>query len=372
MTKSSEEKQTIKANDSQDVDLQKLVKSFLDGRKTVYAFIIAGFITGLAISLVLPKEYTSKTSVVPQTAASANKLGGLSSLAAMAGFNLDLNAGTDQLTPLLYPDIVKSVPFQVEIMYTPFTFSGIDQPVSIYDYYTNIKKPGFMRVVADYTIGLPSKIGSAISKKKPGSETGTSPIKLTKNQEKIRKMIDRKVTLNIDAKTGLLTLKASFGEPLLSAQVAEKTRDLLQEYVTRFKIEKAAGQLAFIEERYEEKMREFRDIQGQLALFRDQNKNVSSAVAKTQEERLQSEYSIALSVCNELAKQLEKAKIQVKEETPVFTILEPARVPAEKSKPKILLTLIISVFLGAFLGLCTVFLKTLVNDVKAKWSASLP
>ena len=91
---------------------------------------------------------------------------------------------------------------------------------------------------------------------------------------------------------------------------------------------------------------------------------MTSAVARTEETRLQSDYTIAMNVYNELAKQLEQAKIQVKEETPVFSILEPAMVPNEKSKPKKPMIVFIWLFLGGIIGTGTVFGKSFLKDVK--------
>ncbi len=178
-----------------------------------------------------------------------------------------------------------------------------------------------------------------------------------------------KINLTIDSKQGYLTLQASFPEALLSAQVADQTRELLQKYITRFKVEKTTDKLNFIEERYQEKKKEFEQAQEKLARYRDQNRNMSSALAQTEEERLQGEFSIAMNVYNELAKQLEQAKIQVKEETPVFSVLEPAVVPNQKTKPKKGMIVLISLFLGAIAGTGIVFGKSYLSGIKQKWNA---
>jgi uncharacterized protein involved in exopolysaccharide biosynthesis len=357
-----------KVNDD-EIDLLELAKTFWNGRKTVLKYLLIAGVVGILIAVLSPREYTASTTIVPQTSASANKLGGLSSLAAMAGFNLDNATSGEILSPTVYPEIVSSVPFQMDLMNLPFSFSEVKDPVSLYEYYTEIDKPGVLSLIAKYTIGLPGIVISALKNDQELNTTeNNGPISLTKKQEKIRKLIAEKVTLNLDAKQGFITIQASFPEALLSAQVADQARELLQKYITRFKIEKAADKLSFIEQRYQEKKSEFDKAQMQLARFRDQNKNVSSAIAQTEEQRLQSEYSISMSVYNELAKQLEQAKIQVKEETPVFSVIKPAMVPQEKSKPKKGMIIAIWLFLGGIIGTGMVFGSAYMKDIKGKWN----
>ncbi len=147
-------KKDKKAESDDEIDLIALAKTIWNGRKRIiYTVIIFAFI-GLLIALFSPKQYTASSTLVPQISNQGSKLGGLSSLAAMAGFNLDMNLQTTELSPYIYPQIVQSVPFQLEIMNTPFSFSDVDHPVSIFEYYTEYYKPGFFSTIAKYTIGL--------------------------------------------------------------------------------------------------------------------------------------------------------------------------------------------------------------------------
>lgn len=355
-----------------EFDLMALTRSLWDGRSFILKVMLLAGTLGIFIALLSPKEYTSSTSMVPQTSQAGGKLGGLSSLAAMAGFNLDMASGNEALSPLVYPQILNSGPYQLELMNTPFSFSEVDHPVSLYEYYTEIKKPGVLSLIRKYTIGLPSMIIKAIKgqgdKKISSLENG--PIAFSDKQEEISKMIKERIILTIDSKQGYLTLQASFDEALLSAQVADHARELLQKYITKFKTEKAANQLAFIEERYQEKKKEFEKAQERLARYRDQNRNMSSAVARTEEERLQSEFSITMNVYNELAKQLEQAKIQVKEDTPVFSVLEPALIPNEKTKPKKAIIVFTWLFLGVITGVGIIFGKLYLAWIKKNWNTT--
>lgn len=353
-----------------EIDLLELAKTLWNGRQTILKVMLLAGALGIVIALLSPNEYTSTTSMVPQTAQSGSKLGGLSSLAAMAGFNLDMASGSEALSPMVYPQILNSAPFQLELMNTPFNFSEVDHPVSIYEYYTEIQKPGALSLISKYTIGLPGVIIQAIkgesAEKINSGEQG--PIAFSTKQEKIAKMMKEKISLTIDSKQGYLTLQASFHEATLSAEVANQARELLQKYITKFKTEKAGNQLSFIQGRFEEKKQEFEKAQNRLARHRDQNHNMSSAVARTEEERLYSEFNITMNVYNELAKQLEQAKIQVKEETPVFSVLVPAVVPHEKTKPKKAMIVAIWLFLGVIAGVGFIFAKTYLSEIKQKWN----
>lgn len=354
----------------EEIDLIALAKTIWDSRRFIIKSLIIFALIGVVVALLSPKEYTASSTMVPQVSGGTSKMGGISSLAAMAGFNLNLENGGPELSPLVYPQIVQSVPFQLELMNTKFSFEGIDSPVSLFDYYGNYSKPNVLTLAKKYTIGLPFVIISAI-KGKPDEPAQTinssSPaISLTEEQEKIRKIIAEKLTLETNDKDGLVVLNAVFPEPKLSAQIAHKAQDMLQEYITEFKIKKAKAQLEFIEERYEEKKKEFEKAQANLAEFRDRNKNVTSAMARTQEERLQSDYQLAFNVYSELAKQLEQAQIQIKEDTPVFAVIKPVTVPLEDNNSGFM-TLIIWSFLGGVIAVAWIFGKQFLVTMKKRW-----
>ncbi len=52
---------------------------------------------------------------------------------------------------------------------------------------------------------------------------------------------------------------------------------------------------------------------------------------------IQDEYSLAYSLYQSLAKQYEQKGIELKQETPVFTVLQPVIVPLDPSSPNILI-----------------------------------
>lgn len=367
MTEETIHKQ-ISADD--EIDLIALAKTLWESRKFIIRTLVVFAILGVAIALLTPKEYTASSTMVPQLSDNSNKLGGLSSLAAMAGFNMNMDNTTQDLSPMVYPQIVQSVPFQLEIMNTPFNFSDVDHSVTLFEYYTEYNRPGFLASIKKYTIGLPFVILKAI--KGTPEESGTSQnsdgtIRLSQDQDDLRKLLAENVTLETDDKNGVIILHSVFPEAKLAAEVGQKAQELLQQYITEFKIKKASAKLEFIQERYQEKKTEFEKAQSALAEFRDRNKNVTSALARTQEERLQSDYQLAFNVYSELAKQLEQAQIQVKEDTPVFSVIKPVVVPIEDNNSGFM-TLIIWTFLGGVIAIGWVFGKQFLATVKERWN----
>jgi hypothetical protein len=307
--------------------------------------------------------------MVPSGSDASSKLGGLGGLgglAAMAGINLNTSTGSD-LSPLVYPQIVSSVPFQLELMKTPIKFKELKEPITFYDYYTDTQKPN---PILKYTLGLPGVILKAIR----GQDTvqnhiegKNEPITLTEKQRDARLILSELVSLNVNAKEGVLTLTATMPEALSAAQLGQRAQELLQQYITEFKIKKAKANLDFIQQRFDETTRKFEAAQEKLASFRDRNKSVTLATARTEEERLTSQYNLIYNIYSELAKQLEQAKIQVKQDTPVFTIIEPVSVPTKKSKPNRPMILFIWIFLGGAIGTAILFGKDFIEPLKNKW-----
>lgn len=358
----------INKQEETEIDLIEVIRKLWAKRKFILKVTVVFMALGVLIALFSPKEYTAGCTMVPQIGEKTTG-GNLSGLAAMAGINLGSNSGGDVLMPNVYPKILSSVPFQKELMQTEIKFEDYEQPVRLLDYYTGeeYRKFSLLGTIKKYTIGLPGLILRALSKEEaiPGlPDSASSGIQsLSKEEDDCMKILANLVTLTVNDKEGYITLSASMPEPVAAAQLAYKVQVLLQKYVTEFKIEKARANLEFIEERYADAKSEFERKQEELAEFRDANRNFASAVAKTTEERLSNEYAVVLGVYSELAKQREQANIQVKEDTPIFAVVEPVTVPTERSKPKRALICVAFTFLGGFCGVGLVLVLPFLAQV---------
>ena len=356
-----------------EVDFINLAKTFWEGKYTIGKLILFGMVIGFFVAIMIPNEFSASSTMVPQISDPKSKLAGLSGglsglsgLAAMAGINLNTATGSE-LSPRTYASIISSVPFQLELMKTPLNFEKLDSAVTLYDYYIKIK---YANPFIKYTVGLPHLIMKTIKgeKKNKFNTLETKPLyQLTEKQIEVQKIIEEKVGIFVNDKDTYVSIVCSLPEAYAAAQLTRNAQELLQRYITEFKIEKAKVDQEFIQQRYDEAKKNYQDAQRQLASFRDRNKFMATSIAKTEEERLNGEYTLVTGVYSELAKKLEQAKIQVKEETPVFTIIKPVSVPIEKSSPNRPLILAISAFIGLIVGTVFILSKDFRMETRNKW-----
>lgn len=314
----------------------------------------AVMLLGLVAALFGEVKYSAGSVIAPQMRSVASG-SNIQYLAAMAGMNILMSDPSGGMSPNLYPMVVSSVPFQRELMHTAVTVSDHDTPVALIDYFTErgYRKFSLFPFLKEYTIGLPGTILSAIRKRNEDTAEASSVAgvdMLTLKEFECMKRLSKRTDVTVNDKDGYISIAATMPEAVMSAQVATRMQELLQQYITDFKVKKVQADLDFIEKRYAEVKADFEDKQQALALFQDSHRNLSSAIARTRESRLQNEYTLAFSIYSELANQQEQARIKVKEDTPVFTVLKPVTVPVEKAAPKRAMIMIASLFLGLFVG----------------------
>ena len=114
-------------------------------------------------------------------------------------------------------------------------------------------------------------------------------------------------------------------DPLISADVAHSIVIKLQTYITHYRTQKAKKDLEFTEKVLKESRSAYYKAQQAYAAFEDGNKNIISASYRTEQERLRNEMTLTFNVYNTLAQKLEQDKLRVQEQTPVYTIIEPAQ-----------------------------------------------
>lgn len=357
------------------IDIVALAKKVWEKRNFIIKVTCCAFVLGIFVALVTPRKYTATRVFLPQSNSSSSRSGSLSSLASLAGINLGDGLQDGPMSPLVYPHFLSNVAFQKELMNTPINFDGIDEPVSLFDYYTDPQydKHPVLTGIKKYTIGLPGTLMSLIRGDKKheddvlgeGNTTGFQIAQMTKKEAKIAKELNKKVSLVIDKKEGFITITATMNEALAAAQLNEALFTLLRKYVTEFKIDKSQQYLDYIQMEHDQAKLEYEELQNQYAKYLDANRGTKTAMAEIEADRLKAEVTLANQLYTSLANNLLAAKVKVKEENVVFTDISPVSVPDQPSNSK-KKTVLAWMFLGFILACGWVIGRDILKEQLAK------
>lgn len=365
MSQTSAAKPVVKED---EIDLLELLKSLLANWKTILKWCGIAAVAGLVIAFSLPKEYTVGAKLSPELT-SKNSAGNLSSLASMAGINLNLNSTSDAVYPDLYPDIVSSTPFVVELFNLPVSFTdkkGNSVETTFYDYLEEYTSSPWWSAV----LGAPGKaiswfIGLFQGKEEEADNSLASlnPSALTYEQEKKYKSVCEMISVSVDSETSVVSTSVTTQNPDVSYQVSCALLENLKDYVTDYRTEKARHDEKYTQEVYDHARDEYYTAQKAYAEYADRNKGIILQSVRIESERLQSEMNLAYNLYTSCAQQLQAAKAKVLQETPVYITLEPPSVPSRKSAPSKAMILVVFVFLG---GCCAALWVLWGKDTLAK------
>lgn len=333
--------------EEQEIDLIELAQKVWAERKLVFKVCGIAALIGLIAAFSIPKEYSTSVTLAPESGGNSSS-GGMSALAAMAGINLGSSSGKDALSPTLYPDIVASTPFLIDLFDVRVKDQKEKIDTTLYAYMADYQRSPWWSSV----ISAPFKlIGWTMSlfrsSDEDGEEKQLDPFHLTLQESAIAGALRQRISVSIDKKTGITTLSVMMQDPLISATLTDTVMNRLQNYITDYRTNKARHDLAFTEKLYAEAKANYETVQQKYAEFMDANQNIILQSVRVEQERLQNESSLAYGVYSQVSQQLQMARAKVQEITPVYTVVQPAIVPLDPSKPSKMMILVGFVFLAA-------------------------
>ncbi len=347
-------------NQVEEIDLLELVNAVWSKKRLILKIIVVFFLMGVFVSLTSKTEYIARCKLISEIQGTNLKLGGLGGLANLAGFDVSsLGGESGMLTPKIFPEIIRSTPFVENLINSPVYFENADTLVSSLEYFKSIDRPSIIGILGAYTIGLPGLIiRKAFSFSNTSEIEEGNFIRYTKQDWTMMENYKERFSVDVDPETGIIEITGTMPDAVAAAAVVDVLVNALKKEVIEYKLEKIKSDLQFVEHRFSEAKNQYEQVQAKVAKFIDQNRDLSNSVIKTEHQRLNYEMGIAFEIYKGLTTQLERTKILVKKETPVFKILEPTRIPESKSKPRRKLTTIVFTVVGLFIGiLYSVILK---------------
>jgi hypothetical protein len=351
------------------IDMIALMKNIWVGRRIVITIFLVFVLLGLLVAIFSPVKYRSGSVLLPQ-AEEQQDLGQLGGLASLAGFNLNnMLGGAAGISPDLYPSIVGSYPFLDELVSSEYVFEDEPKAISLYE---KIEKDRRENVWLKYTIRLPWTLKNLIFPQKERAiiVEGSNADKLvviSKIKASIHEEVLNSISIDVVAKTGLVSIVIEHEDAYASAQIAQNVVDLLQDYIINYKTSQVRNSLEFAEERYEETKVAFEKAQQIYFNYQDAHRNRVSERAETRFQELADEYSLTRTLYQNLAQQVEQTRLSVKKETPVFTVIEPVKVPVEKAVPRRTVIMVTYLIIGFFVGLLLLYAQIVFKDIQTSW-----
>jgi len=380
---------------SDEIDLVEILRKLWAGRKTILISTGIGLALGIFFLIIAPVNYQSESTLLIEAEASVPP--GMSALlqqiAAASGINVTGKQINDALTPDLYPMIVGSTPFLLEMIGQKVTNPETGLHVTIQQYLKDYPPQTLPGIVMGYTIGLPGKIIGLFSAEDTASDAKTPSVSLPQTsrgfdedamdtaytpptEAQLRAIKKLNACISTEAKSttkktigaipNLFTISTQAHHPEVATELNILVVNHLKRYIADYRTRKVRQDFDFITQQYDEVEEKYRRAQQSLASFKDRGQNVVFYSSRADEARLQAEYDIAFSVVKSLSQIKEQAKIKVQEQTPVFTIIEPAVKPDQSSTggAKIMGILI---FLGILAGAAIVFGKPAFIKLKEQF-----
>lgn len=314
-------------------------------------------ILGVVVAFSIPKEYTTKVTLASEATQSSSN-SSMMALANIAGINLNRGNTKDALSPLIYPDIVYSTSFNIQLFDIPVILKGTDESILLKDYLKEHQKEAWWNNIMKFPFKILGWVVSLFSDKKDIEPHELNPFMLNSNETSLIKTLRSLIKVSLDKKTSVLSIDVTMQDPLVSAIVADSVTSKLQSYITEYRTSKAKIDLEFAQKLYDKAKSEYYSTMEKYAEYLDRNQNIMQRRNRIQEEKLNNEMQLAYNVYTQSAQQLQLAQVKVQENTPIFAKIQPPTVPIKPIKPSKLTILVGFIFLGFFLS----SIWTLVHD----------
>ncbi len=316
-------------NNSDELDLIELLKTAWGGKKQIIAISFISVLIGVTVALVSPVIYTSNTTFI-NSQTESKQGSSLSGVASLIGINLGGLSSGSEIPPSMYPQIGESVEFKRALLK-----SKIDEK----------KQVQLGNFLADH-----NNIKKSLS-------TENNKLFISKYEDKLFNLINKVLSISVDQKEGFVTISANMPNSEYAANTCINAREILQKTIIDNRIKSAKQKLEYSEKQLASKRIEFEEIQNKLAYFNDSNINLVTSSVINERDKLEAEFQIINAVMIELSKQVEQRKLQVSEDTPVFSIVKEASMPVKRSSPR--RTQMVLIY--GFIGLATSILYTLIK-----------
>ncbi len=335
-----EEKKDIKP-----IDFTKTVKKLWPHRKTYFYVLPATLILTYLFTLCIPRYYKCKVSLAPETSGTSIS-GSLGSLASSFGLGSSLAKlnSEDAIYSEIYPDVIKSKNFIAELMTVDVKTQDGKVNCNYYTYLRDKQKEAWWSMA----IGAIQNMISPSTKDTYNGKETMKVFDLTKEQSKIFLGVAGKIKCNVDKKTDIVSIEVEDQDPLVCATMADATCRKLQQFIVRYRTNKARVDYEYYQKLCQESKDAYDRSVEAYAKVADANRNAVLVSYTSKETALENDMQTNLTIYTAMKSQMQGAAAKLQEATPAFTVIESASVPFKPAGPKRSIISLIMMILSFF------------------------
>lgn len=316
-----------------EIDIVAIVKKVIKDKWSLLVFFIIFAVLGVAVALMTPRTYSTDVVVAPELS-SGSMPEGLSDIASMVG--VDLNNGNkssvDAIYPQIYPDVISSNDFIVQLFSIPVTTEGAKNSKTYFDHLTKDAKMGFWDYPKTWMGNIVKKItGKKDTTNLADASTVIDPVHLNKVQSDIRDAIRSQVTCVVDKKTNVITITAKDFDRFVSAEVADTVQKRLRNYIIEYRTKKFKQDVAYAQSLVDTAEAKYVKTRNAYTAFAEANTDVTQESFVTKRDEMENNMQMRYTNYTQALQQLQVAQAKLREHTPVFTVIQEASVPFKPS-----------------------------------------
>lgn len=334
---------------SEVIDLREVLKK-LWSRKWLFVKVwIVTFILSCIYIIPQPRKYVTSLTLAPEMGGGSTG-GTLSSLASSFGFDIGSVQTEDAFYPELYPDLMSTNEFLVDLLYVNVKTLEGDVDTTYLCYLTRHLKQNPLtypfRWGKKQLLNLFGEAPASI-----GLEQRLNPRHLSKEEDKLVSMVRDNVTCDVDVKTNVITITVKDQDPLICVTIADSARVRLQDFITQYRTNKVRNDMEYYKQLADSAQAEYAQAVETYSRYCDSHQNIILQAYVSERDELENAMSTKLTAYNAMQTQYQAAKAKVQECTPAFTLLQSACVPVKPASPKRMVFVAAMLFLSA-IGTC--------------------
>jgi uncharacterized protein involved in exopolysaccharide biosynthesis len=295
--------------------IRRAVQCVWDRRKRIVQFVSATTLIAFGLTFLQPEMYRAETTLLPDVAQSKSSvLGGLADIAAAAG----VSTSEGKITKL-YPTILSSETILRTALTSPYVLRSRPDSIDLYELW-------------------------GLDKSNP-----------ERAFERALQLLRARLDANVDFRTDVVSVTVVMEYPDLAAQILNRLVEAMDRFLRESRRTNASEQRTWIGTRLKEVKGDLEKSENTLKEFREKNRRIAdSPQLLLEQDRLLRQVEINSSVFIELTKQYEIAKIEELRNIPLVNVLDMARPPVVKDRPKRVQTTVVAFLVSTFVAIFAV------------------